>query len=621
MNIFTEYLLSSVTTSELDLFLNKLFENVSDSRIQHLEDLIFWEGSAGAKRALNTINDIQKGDSQKITIKWDGSPAIVFGRRPDGKFILTDKNGFVAKGYDGRATSGEALEQMFLARGSTKTENYISFAKNMKNIFPIFESAVSNNQRGYFQGDLLYFSQPKVVDNRFVFKPNTVTYSVDIDSDLGIKISKSKCGVVLHGEIDLSGSPSPLTNLDKIKGPHLLAIPPVYIDKRNIKIDNSLLQQTIGIVNRYGNDIDKMLDKNELTKLKLSDFPNVLYAYVNSKVDSGLKHLGKDFGKWIQSNSKISGNKKINILNYIKSNRQSFEPLWEIVTNIITLKDKAIDDLESMNTSIQSSIDGQPGGEGYVVSDPSGKIKMVSRSRFSSANRLSHKKEPIGEGGNMFDDVTPFNKSEFSTILSTVQNKMPGKIKIHSIGSAGFKDQSGDLDILVEENEILKIFNTTDVKIAKNKLKDHFKNIGWDSVLSGISVHVRVPIKNRFVQVDIMLVNNAESVSRYHKHDYANTKFTGFHKQVVLSSLAKYTKTSNHPDGFIWSAFQGLKDRTTKQLVLTDIDEIAKLLISPDANAHDMRSIESILDKLSPKNKETKLKDAKETLSKDGIFI
>jgi hypothetical protein len=113
------------------------------ARIDHAEDLIFWEGSKGAIRSIKSFIELEKDGYKNVTMKWDGSPAVVFGRNDEGKFVLTDKSGFVAKGYNGRPTSPEELEQMFLGRGkSVKTDEYRSFVQNMKSTFSIFESAV-----------------------------------------------------------------------------------------------------------------------------------------------------------------------------------------------------------------------------------------------------------------------------------------------------------------------------------------------------------------------------------------------------------------------------------------------------------------------------------------------
>ena len=66
------------------------------ARIDHLEDLIFFEGSAGAVRALESLKNLEKGGHENVTLKWDGSPAVIFGRDENGEFIL-DKGGFERK--------------------------------------------------------------------------------------------------------------------------------------------------------------------------------------------------------------------------------------------------------------------------------------------------------------------------------------------------------------------------------------------------------------------------------------------------------------------------------------------------------------------------------------------
>ena len=72
---------------------------MEDARIQHAEDFLFYDGSAGAVRVLNSLEKLEKG-VEDVTLKWDGSPAIIFGRNENGRIVLTDKSGFTAKGYD-----------------------------------------------------------------------------------------------------------------------------------------------------------------------------------------------------------------------------------------------------------------------------------------------------------------------------------------------------------------------------------------------------------------------------------------------------------------------------------------------------------------------------------------
>ena len=75
---------------------------VEGARIDHAEDIVFWEGSRGAMRAVEALKNLEGDSHRDVTLKWDGSPAIIFGRNENGEFILTDKSGFTAKGYDGR---------------------------------------------------------------------------------------------------------------------------------------------------------------------------------------------------------------------------------------------------------------------------------------------------------------------------------------------------------------------------------------------------------------------------------------------------------------------------------------------------------------------------------------
>lgn len=42
------------------------------ARIQHAEDIIFWEGSAGALRAVSALRSLADRGHQDVTIKWDG---------------------------------------------------------------------------------------------------------------------------------------------------------------------------------------------------------------------------------------------------------------------------------------------------------------------------------------------------------------------------------------------------------------------------------------------------------------------------------------------------------------------------------------------------------------------
>ena len=135
------------------------------ARIDHAEDIIFDDGSKGAIRAIESLKKLEQGGHENVTIKWDGSPAIVFGRNENGEFVLTDKSGFVKKGGVERATSGDDLEQMLLGRsgGANRDKpDRIEFANNMNDIFDEYQKATPKDFRGYLMGDLLYYNTPEI---------------------------------------------------------------------------------------------------------------------------------------------------------------------------------------------------------------------------------------------------------------------------------------------------------------------------------------------------------------------------------------------------------------------------------------------------------------------------
>ena len=67
------------------------------------------------------------------------------------------------------------------------------------------------------------------------------------------------------------------------------------------------------LISRDGPSVDQLLDVNYLTQMQMKDLPKILYAYTNSKVDTGLSGLGSDFFKWLPL-SKVSAKKQQKIL-------------------------------------------------------------------------------------------------------------------------------------------------------------------------------------------------------------------------------------------------------------------------------------------------------------------
>lgn len=207
----------------------------------------------------------------------------------------------------------------------------------------------------------------------------------------------------------------------------------------------------------------------------------------------------------------------------------------------------------------------------------------------------------LTEGGNVWPDVDPFTKDEAPIILKTAQNAMPPGIELIPVGSAGYKASSGDMDIMVDADSVMQYYNASSEKEARAAMKADMIGKGFASELTGINVHIKIPNQGSFAQVDIMLVKNAGEVSKFHQHDYSikSTPYKGVHKHILLSSIAKETKTDQYPNGLMWSGFQGLFNRDEKgkkaELITQNADKVAKILLHPNATAADLGNVERIL--------------------------
>lgn len=363
-----------------------LIEAKVGRELQHAEDLVIVDGSKGALEALDELAAMAK-NVDDVTVKWDGSPAIYFGRDESGAFVLTDVAGFNAKGYQGKVTSADDLESMLLSRGKSVDDSRKNFAGAMKGLWEKFAQMVEPNFRGYIKGDLLYYNTPpKDPSDDYVFTPNIVTYNIPASSTIGKRISASQAGVVVHQYIDLNGNTTPVKLPIKgikqqgpvmIQGPVTVNVLP-SIDENKIK---SLKQY----VSSRANEIDRLLDDDQLAADKMSDFKGLLYRFVNEQTDTGsFQGLGKRFQTWVNSDPKISAPKKAKIQEYIKSHSGAFDAVFTVVEQIMAVKDDIIGQLDQQ-ADVKASVQGKKGGEGYVKG--SSKIKLVPRLHFTAANR------------------------------------------------------------------------------------------------------------------------------------------------------------------------------------------------------------------------------------------
>jgi len=357
-------------------------------RIHHPEDLMLWQGSEGALTALDLIEKALK-EKNSTTLKWDGSPAVIFGRDESGEFIFADKNAFVVKSYDGKVKSPEQMQDVLLNKrhrdkGKEPSESYIQFANKMTEAFSLVEKNFPENFQGYYFGDLLYFNRPELLDGHYKFKPNVVEYTVKADSDLGRDISKSELAIAVHGMIELGGEKKPLTDFSNTLLGDVLLLSPVHSDT-DINFDVRKLSKVQAKINSCKDSLDFMA--GDFSAARLSDLPNIFYRYINFQTANDFNNLASNFLPWIDSQSKFTNSKKESIKSLVEDHKSKVNDLFECYMALMEVKNDIVASLDTKNDQIRASIGDIPIGEGYVISLGGTTIKLVDRSKFTRANR------------------------------------------------------------------------------------------------------------------------------------------------------------------------------------------------------------------------------------------
>ena len=173
-----------------------------NTHMEHLEDLVFNSGYAGAQTAFNYLEALQnmlgkgRGKRSKVTVKWDGAPAIICGIDPaDGKFFLGTKSVFAKDAK--LVKSNKDIDRFYSDKPGLAQKLRVAFANLPK-------LGIGN----VLQGDMMFTSEDIGTaeisgEQCYVFTPNTISYAVPIGTPeapnaLGQRIRRAKMGIVFH---------------------------------------------------------------------------------------------------------------------------------------------------------------------------------------------------------------------------------------------------------------------------------------------------------------------------------------------------------------------------------------------------------------------------------------
>jgi hypothetical protein len=170
--------------------------------LEHVEDLVYNEGYTGAQKALNYMEGLRRmfaqgeGQPVKVTVKWDGAPAIICGTDPlDGKFFVGTKSVF-------------SKNEPKLCKSAKDIKNFYGAQEGLANKLTIALKYLSKLGIGnVLQGDLMFtpgdvttapLPSGAGTEECYIFTPNTITYAVPVNSELGKRIEKAKIGIIFH---------------------------------------------------------------------------------------------------------------------------------------------------------------------------------------------------------------------------------------------------------------------------------------------------------------------------------------------------------------------------------------------------------------------------------------
>lgn len=353
--------------------------------LDHPEDLVFLEDEEGARRALQAIRATVDNPST-VTIKWDGYPALIFGRGPDGKFTIMDKHMFNKKDGSGRRVfSPEEFVEYDRARGVDRGDLY----QLINTIWSGLEKD-DRSANGFYWGDLL-FSRPLQDENgvfRFRANPNGIAYTVDTNSEIGKLLAGKDAAIAVHQfipataastdeAVSLNGSIGNLQNSSNIAiVPSKMPITP------NLDIDKQLMGKAESELSKYGPAVRDMMNTAPQAR---NTFNQLFTTYVNKKIVSGdLANLTKDFLGYVNDRP-MSDKMKAKIMEHLEANKDGLAGAFKIWSAIYNLKMDIVKQLDRIaeKSPVKGYLQtGEQTQEGFVSQG----LKFVNRMGFSRQN-------------------------------------------------------------------------------------------------------------------------------------------------------------------------------------------------------------------------------------------
>ena len=385
-----------------------------NTHLEHLEDDIVNSGKIGGFNAIKFLRELGKMLSEptsniRITTKWDGAPAIVCGRTPEnGMFFVGTKSVF-ARTNPKLMFNNEMIDSVYNGNLATILKECLKYFSQL-------------DITGVIQGDLLYTDSTKVVksiNNQqcVTFTPNTITYAVPTNSNVGQQIINSKIGIVFH----TTYIGTSMQNMNATFGADVKRLN----GSKDVYVSSATFEDASGAANLDTTELNKynlLVNKAEGSLKQASTFLNEIKEYGQSKFM--MNAMFKTFmNRFIRTGTKISdAQSTVNLfvgfyasqldreiaskktksaqdkyikmksdgLQFLKTNSRSLYFTVASYMNLIEAKTFVIRKLELVKTlgTFLRTDNGYEvtAPEGFVAIKSGNALKLVDRLEFSRAN-------------------------------------------------------------------------------------------------------------------------------------------------------------------------------------------------------------------------------------------
>ena len=390
---------------------------MKNTHLEHLEDNILNGGSEGGKEAVAFLRSLgemltQGGADTRVTVKWDGAPAVICGTNPDnGRFFVGTKSVF--NKVDPKIIYSEEDVDRMYSPGQ--------LAEKLKASFKYLSQLSIPN---VVQGDLLFTDDKYETnidgDTCIAFQPNTIVYAVPKDSDIGQKISEAKFGIVFHtsysgrsldtltasfGNIGIQGNTDVFVTSSDFKN----ASGEANMTSAEKTTYANLVNKTEGSLKQASRFLD-LMKTNNMNKFTLNImFKTFFNRYVREgKTLIGARNTARDFAMYFSNaldkeiatkKMKTTKDKYLDIKNkglkFISDNQQAIYMTVASYMNLQAAKNFMIRKLQKVNTfgTFLRTPDGYrvTAPEGFVAIRSGQALKLVDRLEFSRANFTADK--------------------------------------------------------------------------------------------------------------------------------------------------------------------------------------------------------------------------------------